>query len=124
MHTINVGDLTRSEATAALRANRPEVSAEDASQVYQLVGGRLAFLSKVAKQHSDVVAASHALIQQEKSWLLARRAVIPDHDDDVMDAEKESTCAWLLFQACKPLYIVFFAYSLIEPHQSQRRQTR
>lgn len=49
-------------------------------------------------------------IQREKEWLLARKNCIPDHDDDVMDAEKESSCAWLLFEELAKRYDVLLAH--------------
>lgn len=67
-----------------------------------------------------MVERAKSLLENEKQWLLSKRTLIGDHDDDVMvsrlgpestktlstsdhgvqDAMKESSCAWLLFQAC------------------------
>lgn len=57
MEVLNVKDLNKHETISAIRANRPDVTHEEASQVFGLLGGRLAFLTKVVKQ-KDVVQAS------------------------------------------------------------------
>jgi hypothetical protein len=53
-------------------------------QVINITGGRLAFLSKVARA-PDMLEAARQLMDNEKSWLLDHIGLIPDHDDDVMD---------------------------------------
>jgi hypothetical protein len=55
--------------------------------VYDLIGGRLGFLSRVAnKEH--MLAAAEDILRQEKQWLLNQCGLIPDFDDDVMDQQK------------------------------------
>ncbi|KAL8279590.1 hypothetical protein RQP46_007903 [Phenoliferia psychrophenolica] len=104
MHVLRVRDLTPAETHAVLARARathfpfeepldPEVS----MKVWDLVGGRLSFLSKLARQ-KDVMKAAEEKVESEKRWLLGRLGLIPDLDDDVMDEQKVSSCSMLLFQ--------------------------
>jgi hypothetical protein len=43
-------------------------------------------------------AAAARLVTHEKGWLLSQIGLIPDHDDDVMDEQKWSSCSWLLLR--------------------------
>lgn len=89
MHVVRVRDLSPAETHAVLARARsshfptaepldPEVSL----QVWNLVGGRLSFLSKLAKQ-KDILEAARLKVESEKRWLLGRLGLIPDLDDDV-----------------------------------------
>ena len=57
---------------------------EDFKKVIGNVGGRLSYLTKVAKSPNMLGHAQH-LLQVEKAWLTSQIGLIPDHDDDVMD---------------------------------------
>ncbi|BGP52609.1 hypothetical protein JCM8202v2_000165 [Rhodotorula sphaerocarpa] len=104
MHVLSVRDLTPSQTFEYLAGTHarlyPQAEAITPAQslrVWDLVGGRLAFLSKVVKRR-DVEQAARELVDEEKEWLHSHLGLIPDHDDDVMDEQKVSSCSFLLFQ--------------------------
>jgi hypothetical protein len=73
---LPITDLPRSQAIAALCAYRKRYFSKQAvptasilSQVYDLVGGRLTFLSRVAKAE-DMLAECEAICTREKIWFL------------------------------------------------------
>jgi hypothetical protein len=78
-------------------ASRPTEDLEAYETVIDLVGGRLSYLKKIAYAR-DMNAAARRLISHEKGWLLSQIGLIPDHDDDVMDEQKWSSCSWLLLR--------------------------
>lgn len=54
-------------------------------EIHSLVGGRLAHISTVVKVAADkMVERAKELLEREKQWLLSKKPLIPDHDDDVM----------------------------------------
>ena len=75
MELISVRDLTKPKAIEALRTLRsrhfPQSAKdeEDFHAVYDKVGGRLAFLTKVAKE-KDMIAKCNEICDSEKTWLL------------------------------------------------------
>jgi hypothetical protein len=89
MHVVNVGDLSRTETMAAIRATQ-HCSIADADsrpfcrclslltdvEIFDLLGGRLSYISKVLKSKGDLVEAARQIVEQEKNWLLARRTMI------------------------------------------------
>ncbi|GAA5909284.1 hypothetical protein JCM6882_003788 [Rhodosporidiobolus microsporus] len=104
MHTLSIRDLTPSETFTYLSGtharffpDEPPVSRGESLRIWDLIGGRLSFLSKVVKR-PDMLEAAQDLVQEEKEWLHSRLPMIPDHDDDVMDQQKEASCSFLLFQ--------------------------
>ncbi|KAH8115312.1 hypothetical protein DFH11DRAFT_1588582 [Phellopilus nigrolimitatus] len=109
MQTLSIYDLEKREALhAALRLRRsymhpqqhPHEPIEDKKtieDVLSFVGGRLSFISKVTKT-KDMVEFAEDMVKREKGWLLSQIGLIEDHDDDVMDEQKWSSCSWLLLQ--------------------------
>jgi hypothetical protein len=90
------------EAVAAVKrmhtnAGRSAESLEAYKSIVASVGGRLSYLKRVAHA-KDMDAAARRLIAHEKGWLLSQIGLIPDHDDDVMDEQKWSSCSWLLLR--------------------------
>ncbi|KAJ8489576.1 hypothetical protein ONZ45_g13541 [Pleurotus djamor] len=67
------------------------------ASIVQKIGGRLAYLNKVAR-HRDMHEMADHLLQVEKAWLLSQIGLINDCDDDVMDEQKWSSCSWLLLR--------------------------
>jgi len=67
-------------------------------RIVELTGGRMALLGKIAHAQNDeeVQHIMDRLLRSEKAYLLSRIGLIPDHDDDVMDEQKWSSCSWLL----------------------------
>lgn len=71
----------------------------------------MSYLGKVAK-HENVLEAAEDMIEQEREWLHHRLGLIPDHDDDVMDEQKVSSCSFvrsfsfssLLLPSSSPFY--------------------
>ncbi|PWN45351.1 hypothetical protein IE81DRAFT_285604 [Ceraceosorus guamensis] len=106
MDTLTFKDLSRTQAMRALAECREQywgsskLSQDIADgvleEVYQTVGGRIALLNKIARRE-DMRKAAEQLIKDDLAWLLSKTGIIEDHDDDVMDEQKWSTCSWLLF---------------------------
>ncbi|KAG9221165.1 hypothetical protein CCMSSC00406_0007339 [Pleurotus cornucopiae] len=67
------------------------------SEIVAKVGGRLGYLNKVAR-HKDMHEMADHLLSVEKASLLSQIGLIADHDDDVMDEQKWSSCSWLLLR--------------------------
>lgn len=93
MEVLAVHDLPKSQAVAALKKYRfryfkedvPEVRLEE---VYDLVGGRLSFLNRVAKS-TDMVKTCNQIKEIEKTWFLNQCWILgSEMDDDVMDQQK------------------------------------
>lgn len=105
MHVLSIRDLTPSETHTFLRGSHstafpsaPPMTPAESMKVWEMIGGRMSYLGKVAK-HEDVLNAAEDMVEEEREWLHHRLGLIPDHDDDVMDEQKVSSCSFLLFQA-------------------------
>ncbi|KAI0821383.1 hypothetical protein BC629DRAFT_1624062 [Irpex lacteus] len=102
MHVQAVKDLNGREALhatvkmrmSARRSLEPEKVFKEAISI---VGGRLAYLTKIAKS-PDMLGHARHMLEVEKAWLTSQIGLIPDHDDDVMDEQKWSSCSWLLLR--------------------------
>ncbi|KII95658.1 hypothetical protein PLICRDRAFT_129563 [Plicaturopsis crispa FD-325 SS-3] len=102
MHVLSIYDLDTKEALHAstrirMNARKRVEDPEALKKAISIVGGRLAYLNKVAKSRDTVEMAMH-LLSVEKAWLLSQIGLIPDCDDDVMDEQKWSSCSWLLLR--------------------------
>ncbi|KAG0639478.1 hypothetical protein HOY80DRAFT_1044986 [Tuber brumale] len=101
MELISVKDLSKEKAITALKNYRAKYKHEMASmdvleQVYELVGGRLAFLNKVAREE-DMIAKCKEICEIEKTWLLNKCGLLgSEMDDDVMDQQKFASSAMVL----------------------------
>ncbi|KAJ9294446.1 hypothetical protein DTO271G3_7021 [Paecilomyces variotii] len=104
MEVIPVPDLNKTQAMAALKQYRRKyfgenLSSEILEQVYDHVGGRLSFLSRVAKA-DDMIKMCHTICAAEKTWFLNKCWILGEEmDDDVMDEQKYSSAAMVLAQA-------------------------
>uniref|UniRef100_A0A0S1MIU1 AAA protein C-terminal winged helix domain-containing protein n=1 Tax=Phakopsora pachyrhizi TaxID=170000 RepID=A0A0S1MIU1_PHAPC len=105
MSVLTVSDLNKEEAIRAIRAERKKLWRENRSvddrevnEVWNMVGGRIGYLSWCMK-HKDMIHAARAILEREKQWLLSRIGLIVDCDDDVMDEQKWSSSSFLLMQA-------------------------
>lgn len=93
-------DLPKDRALNALRRYRKRFFGEDLSQdilekVYDQVGGRLAFLSRVAKS-DDMMKTCRTICETEKTWFLNKCWILgQEMDDDVMDQQKYAVCILL-----------------------------
>ncbi|KAL5483176.1 hypothetical protein ACEPAI_8405 [Sanghuangporus weigelae] len=109
MLTLSISDLKKNEALQAVRrlrraylhpvghSSEPIEDVQTFRQVLSYIGGRLSFLSKVAKAQDMIGYAKH-MVATEKEWLLSQIGLISDCDDDVMDEQKWSSCSWLLLR--------------------------
>ncbi|KAG0124218.1 hypothetical protein HOY82DRAFT_618177 [Tuber indicum] len=101
MELISVKDLSKEKAITALKNYRAKYKHEMASmdvleRVYELVGGRLAFLNKVAREE-DMIAKCKEICEIEKTWLLNKCGLLgSEMDDDVMDQQKFASSAMVL----------------------------
>ena len=89
MHVLSVYDLDGKEALQASvnmrhSSHREKEALEAVREAVSIVGGRLSYLSRVAKARDMLGMANH-LKTVEKGWLLSRIGLIQDCDDDVMD---------------------------------------
>ncbi|BGP12438.1 hypothetical protein JCM10213_006996 [Rhodosporidiobolus nylandii] len=133
MHTLSIRDLTPSETHTYLSGTHARyfpgaapVSRVDSLKIWDLIGGRLSYLSKVVGRE-DMQEAAQEMVDEEKEWLHSRLGLIPDHDDDVMDEQKVSSCSFLLFQhlaklakASEPLVAAALEkLEQVEPHNQE-----
>lgn len=86
MHVLSVRDLTPHETFQYLEGTHaryfpqaPPLTKAETLRVWDLVGGRLAYLSKAVKRR-DVEQAARDLVAEEKEWLHSQLGLIPDHD--------------------------------------------
>jgi len=104
MNIIPILDLSKPKAIEALRNYRKKYKAEHPSyqileQVYNQVGGRLSFLSRVARS-SDMLKTCREICKMEKTWFLNNCWVLgAEMDDDVMDQQKYASAAMVLAKA-------------------------
>ena len=102
MEVTAVLDLPRDRALAALASYRtkyfPEkqCSSQILDQVYELVGGRLNYLNRVAKSE-DMLKTCRHICSDEKTWFLNKCGILGESmDDDVMDQQKYASAAMVL----------------------------
>ncbi|KAF3347255.1 hypothetical protein VD0002_g5080 [Verticillium dahliae] len=104
MEVIPVLDLPKAQASIALQKYRvryfgQQVSARELEEVYDLVGGRLSFLNRVAKSR-DMLAMCKRICDNERRWFLNQCWILgAEMDDDVMDQQKWASAAMVLAQA-------------------------
>ncbi|KAI9881081.1 MAG: Intracellular distribution of mitochondria [Pleopsidium flavum] len=104
MEVLPVLDLDKEQALGALRQYRSRYYKEEPSQdileqVYDRIGGRLTFLSRIAKS-PDMVHACDKICRVEKTWFLNKCWILGEEmDDDVMDEQKYSSAAMVLAKA-------------------------
>ncbi|KAL3461296.1 hypothetical protein BJX64DRAFT_163341 [Aspergillus heterothallicus] len=104
METIPIADLPKGQAIAALKKYRKDYLGEQLSddileQVYNKVGGRLSYLSRVAKS-PDVMKLCDTICEAEKTWFLNKCWILGEEmDDDVMDQQKYSSAAMVMAKA-------------------------
>ncbi|KAI0153962.1 hypothetical protein BJ166DRAFT_595086 [Pestalotiopsis sp. NC0098] len=104
MEVLAVHDLPKSQALTALKRYRQRYFQEDTpkdilEQVYDLVGGRLSFLNRVAKS-ANMVKTCDQIKEIEKTWFLNQCWILgSEMDDDVMDQQKWAAAAMVLAQA-------------------------
>ncbi|EMD00858.1 hypothetical protein BAUCODRAFT_29236 [Baudoinia panamericana UAMH 10762] len=104
MNIIPILDLSKPRAVQALRTYRAKYYSEipDSKvleQVYDMVGGRLSYLGRVAKS-TDMLKTCQDICQTEKTWLLNKCWILgAEMDDDVMDQQKYASAAMVLAKA-------------------------
>jgi hypothetical protein len=104
MHVIPIMDLSKSRAMQALKNYRVRYRNDDPSdsileQVYDKVGGRISYLSRVAKSR-DMLETCDEICRLEKTWFLNQCWILGDEmDDDVMDQQKYASAAMVLAKA-------------------------
>ncbi|GAA6040357.1 hypothetical protein JCM8097_007573 [Rhodosporidiobolus ruineniae] len=104
MHTLSIRDLTPAETHTFLSGTHarhfpsaPPVSRAESFRVWDLIGGRLAYLSRIVNRE-DMVEAAGDLVDEEKEWLHSKLGLIPDHDDDALTDGKWQSLSFSLFQ--------------------------
>ncbi|GAB7346391.1 hypothetical protein MBLNU457_5095t2 [Dothideomycetes sp. NU457] len=104
LHVMPVLDLPKDKAMIAMQNYRAKYFNEEAdpeilAKVYDKVGGRLAFLNRVAKSHDMLQTCEH-ICRQEKTWFLNQCWILGESmDDDVMDQQKYASAAMVLAKA-------------------------
>ena len=104
MEVLPVLDLPKGQAISALKQYRSQYYNEEPSasileQVYDLVGGRLTFLSRIAKA-PDMLQTCRHICHTEKVWFLNKCWILgEDMDDDVMNQQKYASAAMVLAKA-------------------------
>lgn len=101
---LPVRDLAKPKAIAALKSYRGDYYGEVPElplleKVYDAVGGRLAFLHKVAKA-PDMLSVCEDIRRRERTWFLNKCGILgAEMDDDVMDQQKYASAAMVLARA-------------------------
>jgi hypothetical protein len=105
MEVIPILDLPKERAISALAQYRQKYfpnqrfSSEILEQVYDRVGGRMTFLTQVAKTE-NMLQACEKICATEKTWFLSRCGILGEGmDDDVMDQQKYASAAMVLAKA-------------------------
>ncbi|KXT11568.1 hypothetical protein AC579_10338 [Pseudocercospora musae] len=104
MNVIRILDLSKDKAMAALRNYRTKYRFENPAdsmleQVYDKVGGRMSYLSRVAKS-DDMLKKADDICRMEKTWFLNQCWILgKEMDDDVMDQQKYASAAMVLAKA-------------------------
>jgi hypothetical protein len=104
MHVLPIMDLGKPAAMQALKNYRVRYRNDDPDdsileQVYDRVGGRISYLSRVAKSR-DMLATCDEICRLEKTWFLNQCWILGDEmDDDVMDQQKYASAAMVLAKA-------------------------
>ena len=104
MEVLPVLDLTRDQAISALKQFRrryfeEEPPASMLEEIYERIGGRLTFLTRVAKSQ-DMLRACDQICRMEKTWFLNNCWILGEGmDDDVMDQQKYASAAMVLAKA-------------------------
>ncbi|PNS20123.1 hypothetical protein CAC42_5573 [Sphaceloma murrayae] len=104
LQVIPIYDLPKDKAIVALRNHRLKYFKEHPStdvltEVYKKVGGRLAFLNRVAKSKDMMTTCEH-ICEMEKTWFLNQCWILGEEmDDDVMDQQKFASAAVVMAKA-------------------------
>ncbi|KAL0256898.1 hypothetical protein SLS55_007707 [Diplodia seriata] len=104
MEVTPVRDLDKQKALSALKHYRWKWHGETPNDqilesIYDKIGGRLSFLSRVAKSR-DMMALCDKICEAEKTWFLNQCWILGmDMDDDVMDQQKYASAAMVLAKA-------------------------
>ncbi|QDS73591.1 hypothetical protein FKW77_001467 [Venturia effusa] len=99
-----VKDLSKGAAIHALRNYRKRYHDEDIpvemlEQIYEKIGGRLTFLSRVARSR-HMLDTCEKICTAEKTWFLNKCWILgTEMDDDVMDQQKYASAAMVLAKA-------------------------
>ena len=104
LRVTTVHDVPKNTALEALKAFRADKFGEDVpasvlEQVYDKVGGRLSFLSRVAKS-DDMIRACNVICEREKRWLLSHYWILGKDLDPGGETQQDlSSAAMLLAKA-------------------------
>ncbi|KAL5614965.1 hypothetical protein BROUX41_005033 [Berkeleyomyces rouxiae] len=101
MEVLSITDLDKQKAMKALQAFRMRhfgrpIESDMLEQIYDRIGGRLAFINRVAKS-KDMLATCDQIKDSEKRWFLNQCWILgSEMDDDVMDQQKWAAAAMTL----------------------------
>ncbi|KAI1818013.1 hypothetical protein GGS20DRAFT_427250 [Poronia punctata] len=104
LRVTTVHDVPKDTAMAALQRFRATKFGEDVpspvlEQVYDKIGGRLSFLSRVAKS-DDMIRAANIICEREKRWLLSHYWILGKDLDPGGETQQDlSSAAMLLAKA-------------------------
>ena len=104
MEVLPVLDLDKPQAISALKQYRSRFQGEAPSpavleKVYDMIGGRLTFLNRVARS-KDMLRTCENICELEKTWFLNKCWILGEEmDDDVMDQQKYASAAMVLAKA-------------------------
>lgn len=99
-----IRDLEKAAAIQALRNYRLQFRGESVptsvlEEIYEKIGGRLNYLSRVARSR-DMMSMCDHICRIEKTWFLNKCWILgEDMDDDVMDQQKYASAAMVLAKA-------------------------
>jgi hypothetical protein len=113
MHVLSIRDLTPAETHQFLRGTHanhfpeaPPVTLAESAKIWDLIGGRMSYLGRLAK-HANMIEAAEDMISSELEWLHHRLGLIPGQSEpsralsrqsDFADARVGSSLGDLCFQ--------------------------
>lgn len=100
LRLISIHDIPKATVIDSLRTFRSKNFGEDVSdgdlqRVYSKIGGRLRFLTQVAKE-TDMFAACDSICEKEKRWLLSQCWILGQTMDDDAEDQQEFCAAALV----------------------------
>ncbi|KAF2092309.1 hypothetical protein K490DRAFT_31313 [Saccharata proteae CBS 121410] len=104
MEVTPINDLPKRKALSALKHYRQKYYGEMTSNemletIYDKVGGRLSYLSRIAKD-KNMLELCEKICETEKTWFLNQCWILGEEmDDDVMDQQKYASAAMVLAKA-------------------------
>ncbi|CAG8640885.1 8072_t:CDS:2, partial [Paraglomus occultum] len=100
MEVVRIEDLELKDAVKFLKDKRHNKEPDEVYEQYvrERVGGRLAFLNRLAKAN-DLQVMIKIIEHEERTWIINTIGLIPDFEESEFDNQKYAAAAWKLIRA-------------------------